>query len=231
MSYCNRDKYRRVYEWNGGTLVLDPGVFTFDEPHVYMHKDPPGYATHIDCMYRGDLQKKCESPARVLAISHHDAPASVKAKCDTMLFDEGYCCPPYAMPRNWRTDFISMGQEEEVPVINDQTEIFDDASLYAADARLVAGKMQLESEPVLEEFDANAQYVYDYIAKELTLTAAQIEQTATDVAQQAAKQVVPATTEAVETTRTGIRKYPLLSLGLGVLGGLILARWVSSRRR
>jgi len=231
MAYCTKDKYLRNHEWKGGTLVLDPGVFTFDEPHVYMVNNPPGYATGIDCLYRNDLQKKCEFPARLLATNHYDAPASVKAKCDTLNFDEGYCCPPYAMPKNWRMDFLPMGQEEEVPVINEAADIIDDAELYAADARIIAGKIQLQTEPVLDEFTNEAQYVYDHISKEVNVTASQVGQQASDLANQAAKQVVPVATEAAQTTRTGIRKYPLLSLGLGVFTGALIAKWISGRRR
>jgi ElaB/YqjD/DUF883 family membrane-anchored ribosome-binding protein len=72
---------------------------------------------------------------------------------------------------------------------------------------------------VLEEFTTDAQVVYDELSKELTITSSNVSQL-----------VTPAATEAVEDTRTKIRKHPLLSMGLGVAAGVIVARWISKRR-
>ena len=225
MGYCKNNNYDKNHEWDGGTLILDPGVFTFDEPHVYMDNDPPGYATGIDCLYRNDLQQRCESPAKLLATNHYQAPASVKAKCDTLSFDEGYCCPPYAMPSNWRVDYLSMGEDEEGTMPTSE-EIAAEAELYAAEARVIAGKIQLEAQPTLDEFTVDAADVYASLSTEVNAAAMQVD-TAT---RQAATQIAPAATEVKETMREKIRKHPLLALGLGVVAGAVVAKAFSGRR-
>ena len=216
-------KYDRDYEWDGSTLVLDPGVFTFDEPHVYMGQDPPGYAGALNCLYRSDLQDRyCRAPDKLLALDHGDAPAIVKEKCDTIGVDAGYCCPQYAMPRNWRVDFLPLGQEDAMPYDELLTA---DADLYAADARLVAGRLQMEAQPVLEEFTSDAQVIYDELSKQFVITASDVS----IAAQQAAAQVSPVATVAAEGTREKIRKHPLLALGIGIAAGAVVARMVSRR--
>lgn len=212
----------RIYEWEGGTLVLNPGEFTFDEPHVYMDQDPPGYARGTSCMYRPDLQSRsCRSPARLLALDHGDAPQVVKDKCDTLDVNSGYCCPPYAMPRNWRTDFLPMGQEEAMPEFADEF-YADDVQLYAADARLAAGKLQVEP----EAFTSDAQEIYEYLVKYGNIAATEIGTAATTAAVGVAKAAAPA----VEDTRTGIRKHPLIAVGLGIVVGAVVARVFSKKR-
>ena len=212
----------RSYEWQGGTLVLDPGVFTFDEPHVYMDQDPPGYARATSCMYRPDLQSRsCRMPAKLLALDHGNAPMAVKDKCDTLDVNAGYCCPPYAMPRNWRTDFLPLGQEETMPEFADQ-EYMEEVQLYEADARLAAGKLQ----ETPEAFTTEAQEVYDYIVKYGNIAATEVG----TAAMTAAVQVEKATAPAVANTRTGIRNHPLLAVGLGIVAGAFVARWFSKRR-
>lgn len=210
--------YYKNHEWQGATLVLDPGVFTYDEPHVYMGQDPPGYARSTSCMYRNDLQRtRCRYPDKLLAIDHADAPAIVKEKCDTIGLDTGYCCPRYAMPRNWRVDFLPLGQEENMMPYDES--LLADAELYAADARLVAGKLQMEAQPVLEEFTADAQEVYYELSKEFAIAASDVSQ-----------QVTPVAAAATEGTREKIRKHPLLALGLGIAAGAVVAKLVSKRR-
>jgi ElaB/YqjD/DUF883 family membrane-anchored ribosome-binding protein len=222
MGHERVDGLGRVYEWEGGTLVLNPGEFAFDEPHVYMNQDPPGYARATSCMYRPDLQKRsCRSPSKLLALDHGDAPQAVKDKCDTIGVNSGYCCPPYAMPRNWRTDFLPMGQEDVMPGVTDQ-EYMDEVQIYEADARLAAGKLQ----EAPEAFTSDAQEVYEYIVKYGNIAATEVGTAATT----AAMQVVKATEPAVEDTRTGIRKHPLLAVGFGIVAGAVVARWISNRR-
>jgi hypothetical protein len=217
-----RDDMDRIYEWQGGTLVLDPGVFTFDEPHVYMGQDPPGYARATSCMYRPDLQSRsCRAPAKLLAMDHGNAPMAVKDKCDTLDVNAGYCCPPYAMPRNWRADFLPMGQEETMPDFTDQ-DYTEEAQIYEADARLAAGKLQ----EAPEAFTTDAQEVYDYIVKYGNIAATEVGTAAVA----AAVQVEKATAPAVADARTGIRRHPLLAVGLGIFGGALVARWFSKRR-
>ena len=220
--------YHKNHEWSEGTLVLDPGVFTFDEPHVYMGQDPPAYARATSCMYRNDLQQRCRAPAKLLAISHGDAPDVVKDKCDTQSIGEGYCCPPFAAPRNWRVDFLPLGQEEDSMLPDDS--LFADAEIYAADARLLAGKLQMEAQPVLEEFTADAQEVYYELAKEFTVTVSDVSQQAAILAQKAVAQATSAATAVPEDMRTKIRKHPLLALGVGIAAGALVAKVVSSRR-
>lgn len=221
--------YYKNHEWSEGTLVLDPGVFTFDEPHVYMGKDPPAHARATSCMYRNDLQKtRCRAPARLLALAHGDAPAVVKDKCDTIGVDSGYCCPPFAAPRNWRVDFLPLGQEEGSMLPDDS--LFADAEIYAADARLVAGKLQMEAQPVLEEFTADAQEVYHELSKEFAVATSDVSQQASILAQSTVAQVTSAATAVPEDMRTKIRKHPLLALGVGIAAGALVAKVVSSRR-
>jgi hypothetical protein len=209
--------YYKNHEWSEGTLVLDPGVFTFDEPHVYMGQDPPAYARSTSCMYRNDLQQRCRAPAKLLAVSHLDAPDIVKEKCDSQPFGEGYCCPPFAAPRNWRVDFLPLGQEEDAMLPDDS--LLVDAEIYAADARLVAGKLQMEAQPVLEEFTSDAQEVYDEISKAV-YTEGSV----------AVQQVTPVVTETADDMRSRIRKHPLLALGVGIAAGAFVAKVVSRRR-
>lgn len=223
------DEMDRSYEWQGGTLVLDAGLFTFDEPHVYMGQDPPGYARGTSCMYRPDLQSRsCRAPARLLALDHGNAPMAVKDKCDTLDVNEGYCCPPFAVPRNWRTDFLPLGQEETMPDYTDQ-EYMDEIQLYEADARLAAGKLQ----EAPEAFTTEAQEVYDYIVKYDNIAATEVGTAVVGAGQQAqaaAVSVAKAAAPAVADTRTGIRRHPLLAVGLGVVTGALVARWISKRR-
>jgi hypothetical protein len=228
MGYTRHGSLGRVYEWEGGTLVLNPGEFTFDEPHVDMSQDPPGYARGTSCMYRPDLQKRsCRSPARLLAMDHGDAPLVVKDKCDALDVNAGYCCPPYAVPRNWRVDFLPMGQEDAMPDFSDQ-EYMSEVQIYEADARLAAG--QLQEAP--EAFTTEAQEVYDYIVKYGNIAATEVGTAAVNVGQQAQKaaiNVAEAATPVVEDTRTGIRKHPLMAVGIGIIAGAIVARWLSRR--
>lgn len=225
MGYDRIGSLGRIYEWEGGTLVLNPGEFAFDEPHVSMRRDPPGYARATSCMYRPDLQKRlCRSPSKLLAMDHGDAPQIVKDKCDTIGVNSGYCCPPYAMPRNWRTDFLPMGQEDAVPN-SDSQEYIDEIQLYAADARIAAGKL-MGTTQVVEDFTSDAQEVYDYIVKYGNLAATEVGTATTTAAIGVAK----ATTPAVEDTRISIQKHPLLAVGLGIVAGAVVARWISNRR-
>lgn len=225
MGYGRVNGLDPVYEWEGGTLVLNPGEFTFDEPHVYMGQDPPGYARATSCMYRPDLQNRsCRDPAQLLALDHGGAPIAVKDKCDTIGVNSGYCCPPYAMPRNWRTDFLPMGQEDAMPD-QDSQEYIDEIQLYAADARIAAGKL-MGTTPVVEDFTSDAQAIYEYLVKYGDIAATEVGTAATT----AAVQVVKATDPAVEDTRAGIRKHPLIAVGLGIGAGALIARWFSKRR-
>lgn len=230
MSYNRMGELDRVYEWEGGTLVLNPGEFTFDEPHVYMGNDPPGYARATSCMYRPDLQSQsCPSPQKLLAMDHGSAPISVLNKCDTISPDEGYCCPPYAMPRNWRMDFLpmGMGQEDNVADITGFDATFvEDAQLYEADARIAAGKLMAGTEAGVEEFSADAQDVYNYLVKYGNIAATDVGTATTTAAIQVAKATAPA----IQTTQVGIQKHPFLAVGLGIVAGALVARWISRRR-
>jgi hypothetical protein len=189
---------------------------------VYMHRDPPGYARATNCMYRPEMQRtSCRDPAKMIAFDHGSAPIEVLDKCDTIEPGSGYCCPQYAMPRNWRTDFLPLGQEDIMPDVIDQGYL-EEAQLYEADARLAAGKWQEAPEAFTDE----AQEVYDYIVKYGNIAATKVGTATTTAAVQVAKTVDPA----VESTRTGIRKHPLLAVGLGIVAGAIIARWFAGRR-
>jgi ElaB/YqjD/DUF883 family membrane-anchored ribosome-binding protein len=108
--------------------------------------------------------------------------------------------------------------------------LFAEAEIYAADARLLAGKLQMEAQPVLEEFTADAQEVYYELSKEFAVTASDISQQATILAQNTVAQATSAATAVPEDMRTKIRKHPLLALGVGIAAGVLVAKVVSKRR-
>lgn len=109
------DNYHRFYTWNGGTLVLDPGVFAYDEPHLRMCHRVPVQATGIDRIVDPYEQKYCAKPMQLMSAAH--APISIEAakRCDTLVAGRSYCCPPYEMPSDWRVDYLPLGDEAQQP--------------------------------------------------------------------------------------------------------------------
>lgn len=110
MAYDNYDKF---YTWNGGTLVLDPGVFAYDEPHVQMCNSIPVHATGLDRVLDPYEQRFCAKPMSFMSTKHAPVPIDVAARCDTIVPGRSYCCPPYMMPNNWRVDYQPLGDDVE----------------------------------------------------------------------------------------------------------------------
>jgi hypothetical protein len=105
------DNYHQFYTWNGGTLVLDPGVFAFDEPHLRMCHRVPVQATGIDRVVDPYEQKYCAKPMRLMSAAHAQIPIEAAKRCDTIVAGRSYCCPPYEMPSDWRVDYLPLGDD------------------------------------------------------------------------------------------------------------------------
>jgi len=107
------DNYDKFYTWNGGTLVLDPGVFTFGEPQIQMCDRIPVHATGLDRVLDPYEQQFCAKPMRFMSTKHAPVPVDVAARCDTIVPGRSYCCPPYMMPSDWRVDYMPLGDDGE----------------------------------------------------------------------------------------------------------------------
>jgi hypothetical protein len=105
------DNYHQFYTWNGGTLVLDPGVFAYDEPHLRMCHRVPVQATGIDRVVDPYEQRYCAKPMRFMSAAHAQIPIEAAKRCDTIVAGRSYCCPPYEMPSDWRVDYLPLGYE------------------------------------------------------------------------------------------------------------------------
>jgi len=190
------DNYHQFYTWNKGTLILDPGVFAWDEPHMRICKEPRPYANALDRI--ADTRKmsaRCRLPDRLLSFKHSPAPASVLAKCDTIKPGRAYCCPPYAMPRNWRKDLLPMG--------SDNGTLREEADLFAEEARQIGAEVEAGIAPVADEVSADAQALIDEVEAGMG----------------------PVTVEA----RERIRRWPLVSVGFGLLAGAVIGKWMAGR--
>lgn len=108
------DNYDTFYTWNGGTLVLDPGVFAFDEPHLRMCNRVPVQATAFDRLVDPLEERYCAKPMELMSTKHAPVPIATAARCDTITPGRSYCCPPYVMPNDWRVDYQALGAEEEL---------------------------------------------------------------------------------------------------------------------
>lgn len=108
------DNYHRFYTWNGGTLVLDPGVFAYDEPHLRMCNRVPVQATGIDRIVDPYEQKYCAKPMHLMSAAHAPIPIEAAKRCDTLVAGRSYCCPPYEMPSDWRVDYRPLGDDADV---------------------------------------------------------------------------------------------------------------------
>lgn len=163
------DNYDKFYTWNGGTLVLDPGVFAFDEPHLEMCNREPVHATAIDRILDPFQQKFCAKPMEFMSSKHASIPIEAAKRCDTIVAGQSYCCPPYVMPEDWRVDYQSLGTDASV--------------------------------------DATAE-------------------AAVQAAEVAAQDVIAAVQQDSATVRlrSAIRMHPLLSIGVGILGGMIFGK-------
>jgi ElaB/YqjD/DUF883 family membrane-anchored ribosome-binding protein len=249
------DNYDKFYTWDKGTLILDPGVFAWDEPHVQVCDRAVPFANALDKIADPEMSKICDYPARLLSTKHSPAPAHVLDQCETVVPGRAYCCPPYVMPRNWRMDYLTMdynptslGQEEEdmesgifaAPqngIFQDKSitdGIFDEASQafvqvqeevmngngidadqYAAEAQAIAEEMLAHPDTVVETVTDEARAVYKLLDEEF--------QQVPVVAEQVVQEVAPV----VEPTRTTVKKWPLTSVGLGIVAGLIVGKMLA----
>jgi len=212
------DNYDKFYTWDKGTLILDPGVFAWDEPHVPVCNQALPFANVFDKIADEKFANACDKPARLLSTLHSPAPAEVLARCETVEPGRAYCCPPYVMPKNWRMDYLTMdycptslGQEEEIMNGNGNG-ICTDAEIYYAEAMLIGQEVQSQPDMVIEELTDDARAVYKTIDEEL---------------QQIAPVVDDVVAPVVEPTRQTVRKWPLVSLGLGVAAGLIVGKMLT----
>jgi ElaB/YqjD/DUF883 family membrane-anchored ribosome-binding protein len=239
------DNYNRFYTWDKGTLILDPGIFAWDEPHLEICDQPVAHANRFDHLARPDLTQLCRYPDRLLAMKHIPAPISVRQKCDTLEPGEAYCCPPYAMPDDWRVDFMPMGQEED-PMANGNGNgnglLAQEAQMFYVEARQIGSDVQSGVQPVAMELSDEAQALYVALRKELGVVGSDIAITMTPVIRDVEAEVGPVLREieagaapvvepAVQETRETVRKWPLLSLGLGVAGGFVIGKMLAKRGR
>lgn len=114
------DNYDKFYTWNGGTLVLDPGVFAYDEPHLRMCYRTPVQATGLDRVIDPFEQRFCAKPMEMMSPKHAPVPIATAARCDTIIPGRSYCCPPYIMPNDWRVDYRALGNEGDTEVVVQQ---------------------------------------------------------------------------------------------------------------
>jgi hypothetical protein len=107
------DNYDKFYTWSGGTLVLDPGVFAYDEPTLEMCQREPVHATALDRIVDPDQQRFCAKPMEFMSPVHAPMPIETAQNCDTIIPGRSYCCPPYVMPNDWRVDYLPLGNDAE----------------------------------------------------------------------------------------------------------------------
>jgi len=209
------DNYDKFYTWDKGTLILDPGVFAWDEPHLSVCDQPIPYANAFDKIADEKFSKSCDYPAKLLSFKHSSAPANVLEKCETVSPGRSYCCPPYAMPRNWRMDYLTMDANPDSlgQVEDNGPEVFD----YYEMARKFGQEVEGEVSPVVQTMSDEAQAAYQILEKELTL----LEEDFTPPA------VVKTVDSAVDPARGPVRRWPLFSLGLGIAAGLIVGKMIA----
>jgi len=175
------DNYDKFYTWNGGTLVLDPGVFAFDEPTLEMCQREPVHATGIDRVLDPFQQKFCAKPMEFMSSRHAPIPIEVAKRCDTIIAGRSYCCPPYTMPSDWRVDSLPLGNDIEAG--------FEQVAEGAA--QIAEGAIQ------------DAGVIVEHVEQQ------------------------PEVQRGTGTLRDAIREHPLLSVGLGILGGMVLGKMMS----
>ena len=105
------DNYDKFYTWDGGTLVLDPGVFAFAEPRLERCNRVPFNATGLDRVFDSEEQKFCAKPMRLMSSKHRPLSLAATQRCDTIIPGRSYCCPPYVMPTDWRVDYLPLGDD------------------------------------------------------------------------------------------------------------------------
>lgn len=213
------DNYDKFYTWDKGTLILDPGVFAWDEPHLEICDQPVPFANAFDKIADDKYSKACDYPARLLSTKHSPAPPSVLEKCETIMPGRSYCCPPYAMPQNWRMDYLPMDYNpaslgQDVDYMSQETmstEVMD----YCIAARKYAEELAERTAPaVAETMTDEARAVYKILSEEM--------ENAEVATEEIVPPVVKTVDQAVEPARTVVRRWPLASLCIGIFVGLIV---------
>jgi ElaB/YqjD/DUF883 family membrane-anchored ribosome-binding protein len=90
-----------------------------------------------------------------------------------------------------------------------------DADQYAAEAQAIAEEMLAHPDTVVETVTDEARAVYKLLDEEF--------QQVPVVAEQVVQEVAPV----VEPTRTTVKKWPLTSVGLGIVAGLIVGKMLA----
>jgi len=220
------DNYGKWYTWDKSTLILDPGVFAWDEPHLSdVCQQTLPYANAFDRMADPVNSRKCRKPARLVSFKHSSVPAKVLKKCETVVPGEAYCCPQYVMPENWQFDYMPMGQEEDMQSVNGA--LTQEAQVFMVEARKIGEQIEGGVAPVAVEMSAEAQALYEAFLKEVGIAAQDVQVTVAPVVKQVRHDIVD---PAVDETRTTVQKWPLMSLGLGIAGGLLVGRMLGKRR-
>ena len=231
------DNYDKFYTWDKGTLILDPGVFAWDEPHLRICDQPIPFANAFDKIADDKFSKSCDYPARLLSYKHTPAPATVLSKCETIVPGRSYCCPPYAMPENWRMDYLpmdynpaSLGSEVDYMTQENLTmspEIMD----YVRAARKYAEEVAAGQAPAVNVVTEEADAIYKFLSSELERAGVVAEDTAATVVktvEQSVEEVpeivppiVKTADEVAEPARETVRRWPLASIGFGIAMGMI----------
>lgn len=225
------DNYDKFYTWDKGTLILDPGVFAWDEPHLKVCDQAIPFANALDKIADQKFSKACDYPARLLSTKHSNAPANVLEKCETVSPGRSYCCPPYAMPPNWRMDYLTMdanpdslGQVED----NDPQAMSPEILEYYEMARKFGQEVEGEISPIVQTISEEAGDAYRLLEKELALLEEDfVPPPIVNGTSEIVPQVVKTADEAIETARAPVRRWPLVSLGLGIAAGLIVGKMIA----
>lgn len=204
------DNYDKFYTWNKGTLILDPGIFAWDEPHLEICDQPVPFANALDKIADRKFSKSCDYPARLLSFKHSPAPPSVLEKCETIVPGRSYCCPPYAMPSNWRMDYLPMDYSrdslgQEVDDMNNNAAMSPEIFEYYIAVRKIGEETQAQAAPVVELVTDDARAAYKFLRAEMV---------------HAGEAVPPV----VEPARKTVRHWPLASVGIGIAVGLFLGK-------
>lgn len=114
--------------------------------------------------------------------------------------------------------------------------------VYANEIRMIARDVQAGVEPVAVEMSVESQKLYLALNQELAVVEKEIALTVTPIAESVEAEVGPVLREIeaeaapiveqpVQETRETVRKWPILSLGLGIAGGFVIGKMLAKRGR
>lgn len=117
-----------------------------------------------------------------------------------------------------------------------------EAQMFYVEARQIGSDVQSGIQPVAMELSDEAQSLYVALRKELRVVGSDIAITMTPVIRDVEAEVGPVVREieaeaapvvepVVQETRGTVRKWPLLSLGLGIAGGFVIGKMLAKRGR